>query len=1066
MRPILFNKNETAFDTYGLGELNVTKGTVTRERNGNYTLYAEIPVNAPMVAILEKEMKLKADAGLRTKNQTFEISRIVKDSSNIVKIYGQHISHKLEYMGLVNGRVFNGSAFTALAIWHNATIGDLRFDVWSDIQTTGKGVFDISKMENARQALGGVEGSILDIYGGEYEFDNMTVRLHKQLGRTAPTVLEYGRNILSAESDETIESAYTSVLPFATYTPDKPEGDTSDSQPDPVTVTLPENYVDSKYKALYAHRRIKVVDFSSEFKSDSKSKDIPTPDKLRKIATDYMERNAIGKPKINIKIEYADLAKTLDYADNGWIEELELCDIVPIYYPQIGLTDETAKVTTVTYDFINERNESVEFGDIGTNVRATMQSGLAGRVDDIAKAQQDFENSLPDYLLNAQGNKVWYNRPDDKEHKIGDIWFEKNGIYDRMYVWNGSQWEKRIDTEDVDKIKKEVDKQLEQAKQSTAIEIEKANAKAQEALIKAGTIPDTATLSDQIKTLILNSPDLGRKVTETFNNADNGDMIYSKVYSRVAKAFANKTDFESLDNVQTSMGQDLIGLSKKVETQTVEFNKLTESNKLYERILGTSETGAPDQLSRLVMSSQIFQTEVGKYVTSDNNLIVNSETMDQHVLVNENRPGVNVSVSGGVFTIKAQGATSYNWSGFTLPIYVRKIYQGETYSVGFKYRVRGALDNDFNVIIKNHVLNRAAFVATAARASTPVSDEWKEFQGTFYMSSDFEFGNHRNLPFYVYVTKNGWVEIKEIMLVRGSRTGPYKPSQFDDAFAETKAVRTQMSLLAGSWAVRNLNSNGDVLNSINVLADGTNRIDGRLTHITGQTKIDNAVIKDGMIANLNADKITGGTIDASKINVIHIDASQINAGVMQNMTMRGGRIESLNGKMNIDLQNGQINILDNGAGLTRQGTNLPTQILRMIDDTQITNTGKKYSTLTVLGSTRDKNALTHVSGFAGMRVYNRDETLTELVGDQIILYTNNDQRSPWIFKAGNGKDHHRLIPSGDRGEKHSIGRSDRQISELHVTEIYLNGVRLQMALKDMLNRMGYVGTGRWGDRIS
>ena len=762
MRPILFNKNEQSFDTYGLGELNVTKGTVTRERNGNYTLYAEIPVNDPMVASLEKEMKLKADAGLRTKNQTFEISRIVKDSSNIVKIYGQHISHKLEYMVLRNATAFNGSAFSALSIWRGALIGDLTFDVWSDIQTTGKGVFDISKMENARLALGGVEGSILDIYGGEYEFDNMTVRLHKQLGRTAPTVLEYGRNILSAELDETIESAYTSVLPFATYTPDKPEGDTSDSQPDPVTVTLPENYVDSKYKALYAHRRIKVVDFSSEFKSDSKSKDIPTPDKLRKIAIDYMERNAIGKPKINIKIEYADLAKTLDYADNGWIEELELCDIVPIYYPQIGLTDETAKVTTVTYDFVNERNESVEFGDIGTNVRATMQSGLAGRVDDIAKAQQDFENSLPDYLLNAQGNKVWYNKPDDKEHKVGDIWFEKNGLYDRMYVWNGSQWEKRIDTEDVDKIKKEVDKQLEQAKQSTAIEIEKANAKAQEALIKAGTIPDTATLSDQIKTLILNSPDLSRKVTETFNNADNGDTIYSKVYSKVAKNFATIGQFDALDRVQNDQGRDLLNLSKKIETQTVEFNKLTESNKLYERILGTSETGAPDQLSRLVMSSDIFQTEVGKYVTDDNNLIVNSMTMDKNTLVNASRKGVEIFVKDGVFTIKAQGLTSYNFSGFTLPIYVKKIYRGETYTLGFKYRIREKVDTNFVFAIKNHVANKMLLNADLANANTPASDEWQEFQRTFTVQEDFAFGEdpQGRYPFYIYMAKNGWIEFK------------------------------------------------------------------------------------------------------------------------------------------------------------------------------------------------------------------------------------------------------------------------------------------------------------------
>lgn len=1064
MRPILFNKNETAFDTYGLGELNVTKGTVTRERNGNYTLYSEIPANDPMVATLEKEMKLKADAGLRTKNQTFEISRIVKDSSNIVKIYGQHISHKLEYMALVNGRAFSGSAFTALATWHNATIGDLRFDVWSDIQTTAKGVFDISKMDNARLALGGVEGSILDIYGGEYEFDNMTVRLHKQLGRTAPTVLEYGRNILSAELDETIESAYTSVLPFATYTPDKPEGDTSDSQPDPVTVTLPENYVDSKYKALYAHRRIKVVDFSSEFKSDSKSKDIPTPDKLRKIANDYMERNEIGKPKINIKIEYADLARTLDYADRGWIEELELCDIVPIYYPQIGLTDETAKVTTVTYDFINERNESVEFGDIGTNVRATMQSGLAGRVDDIAKAQQDFENSLPDYLLNAQGNKVWYNKPDDKEHKVGDIWFEKNGLYDRMYVWNGSQWEKRIDTEDVDKIKKEVDKQLEQAKQSTAIEIEKANAKAQEALIKAGTIPDTATLSDQIKTLILNSPDLSRKVTETFNNADNGDTIYSKVYSKVSQNFASKGEFENIDRIQNSMGQDLIGLSKKIETQTVEFNKLTESNKLYERILGTSETDAPDKLSRLVMSSDIFQTEVGKYVTDDNNLIVNSMTMSTNTLVGNNNPNANVSVSDGIFTIKAQGLTGYNWSGFTLPIYVKKIYRGETYTLGFKYRIREYPDVSFAFNIKNHGLNKTLTWANIGEKRPPL-DEWQEFQKTFTMQEDFAFGEDKNYPFYIYLAKNGWIELKEPILVRGSRTGPYKPSQFDDAFKETKAVRTQVTQLAGSWAVKNLNSNGDVLNSINVLADGTNRIDGRLTHITGQTKIDNAVIKDGMIANLNADKITGGTIDASQVNVINVNAGNVLAGTLTGMTVRGGRIEGLNGKMYIDLQNSQYNVLNNEATIRRIDDTNSSQFIKLTKSGFIAERFRdSNAALMVLGTNHNKDPKEverhDNETFAGIRLWSgkgngTEESLTEFVGDRVLIYNNGRYRSPWNFHGNTNDGNAYLIPMNQNNVKHYIGRGDFFVEGIYSRHFYMSGGRdIGQYLWDLLTCFG------------
>lgn len=1007
MRPILFNKNEQSFDTYGLGELDVTKGTATRERNGNYTLYAEIPVNDPMVAILKKEMKLKADAGLRTKNQTFEISRIVKDSSNIVKIYGQHISHKLEYMALRNATAFAGSAYSALGIWKGALIGDLRFDVWSDIQTIGKGVFDISKMENARQALGGVEGSILDIYGGEYEFDNMTVRLHKQLGRTAPTVLEYGRNILSAESDESIESAYTSVLPFATYTPEKPEGDTSDSQPDPITVTIPEDYVDSKYKALYAHRRIKVVDFSSEFSTDGKKKEIPNADKLRKFATDYMDRNAIGKPKINTKIEYADLAKTLGYADRGWIEEVELCDIIPVYYPQIGLTDETAKVTTITYDFVNERNESVEFGDIGTNVRATMQNGLAGKVDDIAKAQQAFEDSLPDYLLNAQGNKVWHNQPDDKEHKVGDIWFEKNGLYDRMYVWNGEMWEKRIDTEDIEKVKKEFDKRLEQAKQSTSLEIAKADAKAQEALAKAGTIPDMPTLSEQIKAQVMNSE---------------------------------------------------------------EFNHLSETSKLYERVIGQSETDMPDKLSRLVMGSQIFQTEVGKYSTMGGpNLIRNSGYRD------------GLKYFFGTANRFRLGTHPFYYNG-SKPIAI--IFNDSTNEVLYQTN-RFDLERNTDYVLNFRGFNNSALTSCEVFVLGRKKDETQNYtvikhllkptklsgRGVEDVSLTFNSGEIDNA--YVRFDNNGSsggqadLYIAEIDLYKGTNKRPWQPAP-EDSTEPIEAIRTQVTQLAGSWAVKNLNSNGDVLNSINVLANGTNRIDGRLTHITGQTVIDEAVIDGASIKSLSASKLSGGEADFAKMNVVNFDAKNVTSGTFTGLTFRGGLIEGLNGKMNIDLQNSQINILDNDAGINRQKGGFPFQFIRMINDTQITNRGPKNSTLTILGSNRDGTGMSHNSGFAGFRSYNSaTDSLSEIVGDQVLIMTNNSKRSPWIFKAADYTDnHHRLIPSNENGTRHSIGRSDRRLGEIHVDEIYINGVRLKMALKDMLNRMGYRGTGNWGDNVN
>ena len=400
------------------------------------------------------------------------------------------------------------------------------------------------------------------------------------------------------------------------------------------------------------------------------------------------------------------------------------------------------------------------------------------------------------------------------------------------------------------------------------------------------------------------------------NNKINSDKQISNISGQI---LANKASADSqIANVANQ-------LSRKVEV--TDFQRVKETSQLYERILGTTEQGLPDKVSRLVMSSSIFQTEVGKYVTDDNNLIVNSEAMDKHVLVNP-RQGNNTFVNDGVFTIKAQGFTSHNWSGFTLPIYVRKIYKGETYSLGFKYRIRGALDFDFNVTVKNHLLNRSIFTGTVGRSNSPVSDEWKDFQETFYMPSDFEFGSGKIFPFYCYVTRNGWVEIKEIMLVRGSNTGPYKPSQFDDAYkatenakqlaenAQAKAVqvaeqvnqaqqiaeatRTQVTQLAGSWAVKNLTNSGDVLNSINLLANGMNRIDGRLTHITGQTVIDEAVIDSANLKKVSASKISGGVADFNKINVINFDAKNITSGTIRGINIKGSIFSSLDDSFYID----------------------------------------------------------------------------------------------------------------------------------------------------------------------
>lgn len=1059
MRPILYNANETAFETYGLGEIDATKAQVTRERNGNYTLYIEYPASGPLAGTFKNDMRIKSDAGLRTKNQTFFISRILKDSTGILKVYAKHISHLTETMAIRNNTNATGTAQSALAIWALNALGGIRFDTWSDIDLTSKTSWNIADFKTARDALGGVAGSILDVWGGEYEFDNTVIRLHKQLGRKSPIVLEYGRNILRAEDDQDIEGAYTSVYPYATYTPESQgtgEGGATSQQ---VTVELPEKYVDGPYIGLYNERRVLIVDFSSNFKD----KEVPTIDKLRRLAKEYAINNRLGLPKINTKIEYVDLSKTLDYKLTQILEEAELCDIVPVYYPQIGLTSEDAKLTTIVYDVLLEQNDSVEVGVIGDGFKSSMTSNLSGKIDDLASNQQRLVNTLPDYLLNAQGNKVWYNRPDNNEHKVGDIWFEKNGLYDRMYVWNGSMWEKRIDTEDIDKVKKEVDKQISDAQASTTQAIAQADAKAEEALKKAGTLPDTSKLSDQIKQQILSSPDLQNKVTEEVRNVD-GDIVYGKIRSKLLTQFVDKGELESIDRVQNDQGRDLIALSKQIATQTLEFNKLTESNKLYERILGTSETDAPDRLSRLVMSSDIFQTEVGRYVTDDNNLIVNSMSMSTNTLVGNNNPNASISVTDGIFTIKAQGLTGYNWTGFTLPIYVKKVYHGETYTLGFKYRIREYPDVPFAFNIKNHGLNKTLTWANIGE-KRPALDEWQEFQKTFTMQEDFIFGEDKNYPFYIFLAKNGWVEFKEPILVRGSNTGPYKPSQFDDAFAETRslesqlttkigevsdktaeakqlavgaqaradqasarsssaldraedakmvagnaqqkaiqvaeqarqaketaeATRTQVTQLAGSWSVRNLNSAGDVLGQLNLNPDGSVRINEGLLSVGEKTIIKDGVIKKSMIGEAQIGTAHISEIDASKAQLINVSAKNIVSDGLTANIIKGGKLSSLNGVTDFDLQTGWLEMNNANVGIRNQFRNKPLQYL-VFGEGEIN--GKEASYTALMSNSWKQVAMD--DGSAGIQIWNANDNTTavNLYGDFVeFMYNANDPKS-------------------------------------------------------------------------
>ena len=527
---------------------------------------------------------------------------------------------------------------------------------------------------------------------------------------------------------------------------------------------------------------------------------------------------------------------------------------------------------------------------------------------------------------------------------------------------------------------------------------------------------------------------------------------------------------QGVDGRFTSLSSQIAGKVNQTDFQTVK-----ETAQLYERIFGGVENDVSRNISRMVLTNQVFQTEVGKYVTDDNNLIVNSMTMDKHTLIGNNNPKADISVNDGIFTIKAQGLTGYNWSGFSLPIYVKKIYQSETYTLGFKYRIREYPDSSFAFNVKNHGLNKILLSSDIGKNRPPLN-EWQEFQKTFTVQEDFAFGEDANYPFYIYLAKNGWVEFKEPILVRGSKTGSYKPSQFDDAYKAsnkakelandaqkkaiqvaqgTEAVRTQVTQLAGSYAIKNLNSAGDLISGINLGANGHNRFVGKLTHITGETLIDNAVIKSAMIdklktANFEAGSVTTNILGAEAVTAekVKFDTAFIQRLVSQQAFInelfakqatitkiqsidftgehiKGGKISSLNGVTDFDLQTGWIEMNSAGVGIRNKFPGRPLQYL-VFGAGNINGVDGAYTAL-----------LSNRNGLQQM-----DSTST---GIQIWNGRSGDNIKTAITFYGQRMD---FIQSGQNGLKSlSINTINRQIDG--VEEIVLKGVSLSQILDNI-----------------
>lgn len=372
MIPILFSENATIFTTNGLGRLSdALRCVVKEERNGPYELEMEYPITGAHYEDIAQSRIIFATPADGKPGQPFRIYKIEKLVSGRVRVYAEHITYQANHITVMPFEA--NSAASAMAQLQSNAIGSNPFTLWTDKQTIGHYVQEVP--ESIRARLGGQEGSILDIYGGEYEWDKYTIKLHQQRGQDRGVVLRYGKNITDLSQENNITTTYTAVCPYV-----------KESEDDPL-ITLPEKYIASDNAGNFPYLRIKNVDFTKEFEKDE---DI-TVAALRQKTRDYIAANNIGIPKVSIKVSFVALWQTEEYKNIAPLERVNLCDTVTVRFEKLGV-DAKAKVIKTEYNVLLDRYNSIELGESKSTISATVatqeQRIISETESDLLRAQK------------------------------------------------------------------------------------------------------------------------------------------------------------------------------------------------------------------------------------------------------------------------------------------------------------------------------------------------------------------------------------------------------------------------------------------------------------------------------------------------------------------------------------------------------------------------------------------------------------------------------------------------------------------------------------------------------
>lgn len=436
MIPILYKKDDTNYTRNGAGFLtDIISCDVTEERNGGYEMTFEYPATGLHYSDIDEGDVIKAKANETSALQLFRIYAHSKPIDGIVTYNAEHISYDANGIPLVALAAKSTTAQAAINRAINAGAFESGFTAWSDISTLNS--IDIAEPCSLRAVLGGQQGSVLDVWGGEYEFDNYVIKLHAHRGADRGVTIEYGKNLTDIQQERNITETYTHIFPYAIYT-EKTTDANGNTESSDIVVTLEEKVLPLTIAGNVGHQKAAIINLSDTFGDNEEI----TEQALRNKATAYIAAHEeLGTPKVNIQASFISLWQTEEYKDIAPLERVQLCDVVTVRFVKLGISTK-AKVIKTVYDTLNEKYKSVELGEARSSFADTVLeqekalNDLATVVrEGFANATAEWRQAIDEATALITGNSGGYVVLHPAEHPQEILIMDTPDIETAVHVW-------------------------------------------------------------------------------------------------------------------------------------------------------------------------------------------------------------------------------------------------------------------------------------------------------------------------------------------------------------------------------------------------------------------------------------------------------------------------------------------------------------------------------------------------------------------------------------------------------------------------------------------------------